>query len=298
MPQITCEATCTSKTKSGQSKCSLGAKYLFPEGVGYRCLTHAKKLTSNPEQYKIGSTGTSNNNSSANTPNTEGNRFGGRDGDDDEDSGAGSPFGHVSSSPALSSSSPASFPGSSDFVMKKIRKSRKNKDGNADIDMKPSVAIEIHEISTGKYEAFSNLYSHPVIFKGITWNSAENAYQGMRFYWSSTDESTNDAITNVLRALVSVSAKNAREIGNLNTRLERADWNQRGNGAFSVGERFLFEILIVKFSSPSLRDLLLSTGRSHITIHSSEKGETSEKLGEILMAVREYLRIEQISNGM
>jgi predicted NAD-dependent protein-ADP-ribosyltransferase YbiA (DUF1768 family) len=296
MPLIQCEATCTSKTKGGPSRCSLGAKYFFPEGVGYRCLTHAKKLTEELVQYKMDSRGNTN----------------------------------QSSSPTMSSS-----PVSSDFSAKRVRKNAKREESENSF-YEPNIPVEIHEISSGKYEAFSNFYICPFEFKGIMWSSAENAYQGMRFYWnadviggtqrnvdviggtqrnvdviggtqrSADDEDAqgvkntkhkNEALMNVIRALMSVPPIKAREIGNRNadnTGLERVDWNTRGVGKFSVGERFMFEILITKFSNPRLQELLLSTGKGNIVIHSTEKEGMREKMGEILMAVREHFRIEQM----
>lgn len=164
--------------------------------------------------------------------------------------------------------------------------------------------IIIHETAGGPYSPLSNLYECSFKLRDIEWRSAENAYQGLRFYWESSNHETTTLLMDLVKKISIIQPLKAREIGDKHSSFERKDWLQKGTDRFSVRDRFMMEILVAKFSSNELIDILLSTGDKKIIIISNTErywsfvqgGSSENRLGEILMIVRNRIKLMSVDN--
>ena len=155
--------------------------------------------------------------------------------------------------------------------------------------MKENNVYEIKEnaitLFKGKDFSFlSNMYSYKVEFEynGLTFNSVESAYQAQK------DPSKADRFSRCKRPDM------AKRMGS-NLKNIRSDWEE-------VKEEIMRELVFIKFSqNERLKERLLNTGDVQL-VEGNTWGDTYwgvcngvglNKLGEILMEVREELRNEK-----
>jgi ribA/ribD-fused uncharacterized protein len=134
----------------------------------------------------------------------------------------------------------------------------------------------------GEYGCFSNFSRHPIRLKGKLWPTSEHYFQAQKFAGTAHEGA-------VLRV---ASPTVAARIGRDRKRPLRTDWE-------SVKDAVMRETVRAKFTQHAdLRDLLLATGDAVIVEHTERDaywgdggdGSGRNRLGEILMAVREELR--------
>jgi ribA/ribD-fused uncharacterized protein len=135
-----------------------------------------------------------------------------------------------------------------------------------------------------EYGEFSNFASYPIKLKGKVWPTSEHYFQAMKF------ESANDQ--NEIRR--SKSPMEAARKGRDRKRKLRRNWE-------SVKDNVMREAVMQKFTQhPDLKEILLSTGTAKLVEHTKNdsywgdggNGSGKNKLGQILMEVREKLREE------
>lgn len=134
----------------------------------------------------------------------------------------------------------------------------------------------------GKYHFLSNFAKHPVRYDGVLWPSSEHAYQAAK----TTDK---DEKTAVQLAMTPGKAKSAGKKVTM-----RPNWDQ-------IKNQVMLEIVRAKFKqNRNIKMKLLATGDAEL-IESNWwgddfwgvfEGNGQNKLGKILMQVREELRIE------
>lgn len=133
----------------------------------------------------------------------------------------------------------------------------------------------------GRYGFLSNFYESPVTYKGLTYGNNEAAFQAQKV--SDKEEQ---------RAFCMMEPLEAKRKGRHVKLREDVDWDT---------EKFIYmyEICKEKFSQKEyLKYLLLSTGDTHLEegntwgdkIWGTVNGEGENRLGKILMKVREELR--------
>lgn len=138
--------------------------------------------------------------------------------------------------------------------------------------------------TSGPYGCFSNFSRHTVRLKGKVWPTSEHYFQAQKFAGTEHEGA-------VLRA---GSPTIAARIGRDRKRPLRRDWE-------SVKDDVMYEVVKAKFSQhPELRQILLATGDAMLVEHTERDsywgdagdGSGKNKLGQILMRVREELRAE------
>lgn len=131
------------------------------------------------------------------------------------------------------------------------------------------------------YFFLSNFYVCPVQIGGFTYRNAEAAFQAQK-----------TEVPGIRREFTRLSPSNAKAKGK-RVKL-RSDWEE-------VKESAMYEVVKAKFEqNPDLRELLLRTGDESLeegnTWGDSEwgtvNGKGENKLGKILMQVRDELRVE------
>ena len=132
----------------------------------------------------------------------------------------------------------------------------------------------------GEYAFLSNFYSAPVTYKGITYLNNEAAFQAQKV---SSDSPFKDMFPKL-------NPSEAKKLGRRVTLIR--DWEK-------VKDQFMYEICTLKFiQNEDLKERLLATGDAKL-IEGNDWGDTywgvcrmigQNKLGEILMRVREELR--------
>lgn len=133
-----------------------------------------------------------------------------------------------------------------------------------------------------EYGSFSNFYAAPFVLDGRRWRTSEHYFQAQKFAGTPREEEIRQATSPAVAARMGRSRRH---------RL-RPDWEK-------VKDAVMREAVLAKFSQhDELRAVLLDTG-SIILIEHTERdsywgdggdGSGRNRLGEILMSVREELR--------
>ena len=136
----------------------------------------------------------------------------------------------------------------------------------------------------GKYYFLSNFSSYPVTYQGIQYKNNEAAFQSMKVLDEKKRKQFENLPPNKAKAL-------GRRVA------LRNDWE-------SVKDRIMYEIVKAKFTdNPELANQLLDTGDAELvegnhwndTYWGVCKGKGLNKLGKILMRVRDELKEERSS---
>lgn len=133
-----------------------------------------------------------------------------------------------------------------------------------------------------EFGEFSNFAGYSIQLQGKTWPTSEHFFQAQKFAGEPDEEEIRWANSPMLAA----------RMGRDRNRPLRRDWE-------SVKVAIMREAVLAKFTQhPELRELLLSTGDARLVEHTSNddywgdggNGTGKNKLGQILMEVREQLR--------
>lgn len=133
--------------------------------------------------------------------------------------------------------------------------------------------------TTDEYGEFSNFAPFPIKLKKKLWPTSEHYFQAMKFQ----DAKDRNEIQKAKTPMEAVRKGRDRK------RKLRRDWE-------SVKEQVMRDAVLAKFSQhPELTELLLSTGDAVIVEHTENDaywgdGKGKNRLGHILMSVREQLR--------
>lgn len=136
---------------------------------------------------------------------------------------------------------------------------------------------------TDPYFEFSNFAPYGVLMNNVWWPTVEHYFQAQKF---------SDAAY-VERIQKAVSPKQAAQLGRSRGVALREDWEE-------VKDSIMLGAVQKKFEThPALRELLLSTGEKRIVENApsdyywgcGSDGSGLNRLGEILMRVREQLRV-------
>jgi ribA/ribD-fused uncharacterized protein len=132
------------------------------------------------------------------------------------------------------------------------------------------------------YGEFSNFSPHPIVLQDKTWPTTEHYFQAQKFTGTEHEETVRLAKSPMIAA----------RMGRDRQKPLRKDWEV-------VKDDIMWEAVLAKFTQhEDLRKLLLSTGDVGLIEHTtydrywgdSGDGSGLNKLGEILMSVRETLR--------
>lgn len=135
------------------------------------------------------------------------------------------------------------------------------------------------------YGEFSNFAPYPIRMKGKTWATSEHYFQAQKFAGTAYEEEIRKA----------KSPMKAAELGRSRKVRIRPDWDR-------VKDNVMFEAVRAKFTQHmELQELLLNTHAAHLIEHTENDdywgdggdGSGKNKLGKILMRLREALRSEQ-----
>jgi ribA/ribD-fused uncharacterized protein len=131
----------------------------------------------------------------------------------------------------------------------------------------------------GKYRFLSNFYENPILYDELWYKNAESAFQSHKIRgWVSR------------RMLFEhLTALEAKKLGRKVTL--RRDWER-------VKDTIMYEVVLAKFQINHLRTMLLETGDEELvegntwgdTYWGVCRGKGKNKLGHILMRVREEIR--------
>ena len=136
---------------------------------------------------------------------------------------------------------------------------------------------------TDAYGEFSNFSKHGIEVDGLWWPTVEHYFQAQKFEDKEYQEKIRTA----------QSPKQAAELGRSRKVAIREDWE-------TVKEEIMFRAVLKKFKThPKLSELLLFTGNQNIVENApgdyywgiGKNGTGLNKLGEILVSVREQLKI-------
>jgi ribA/ribD-fused uncharacterized protein len=139
--------------------------------------------------------------------------------------------------------------------------------------------------ATAAYGCFSNFSAHGIELRGVWWRTTEHYFQAQKFAGTPHEEAIRLAKT----------PKQAAKMGRDRQRPLRADWED-------VKDDIMREAVRQKFRTyPELRQVLLATGNEELIEHapadyywgSGADGSGHNRLGQILMEVRDELRREQ-----
>lgn len=134
------------------------------------------------------------------------------------------------------------------------------------------------------YGCFSNFSTHGFVLDGLYWPTSEHYFQAQKFVGTPHLERIRQVKT----------PKDAARIGRDRTLPLRHDWEQ-------VKDEIMERAVLQKFKTHAdIRDILLSTGEEPLVENSpmdyywgcGKDGSGKNKLGQILMTVREVLRVE------
>lgn len=132
----------------------------------------------------------------------------------------------------------------------------------------------------GKYYFLSNFYAAPVVWDGVSYKNNEAAFQSAKVGREYRQE------------FAELTASEAKKLGRKVPL--RPDWE-------NVKERIMYEVCLAKFSqNEELKEKLLLTGECALEecntwgdkVWGTVNGEGENKLGKILMKIREELRHE------
>ena len=135
------------------------------------------------------------------------------------------------------------------------------------------------------YGEFSNFSPHAVYLKDKQWPTTEHYFQAQKFAGTEHEETVRQAKSPMIAA----------RMGRSRERPLRADWEP-------IKEDVMRTALFAKFTQhPELRALLLATSDAVIVEHTKNDGYWGDggdgngknRLGELLMELREKLRIEE-----
>ncbi|WP_224815351.1 NADAR family protein [Hasllibacter sp. MH4015] len=135
---------------------------------------------------------------------------------------------------------------------------------------------------TDPYAEFSNFAPFGVEMDGVYWRTVEHYFQAMKFH----DAAYRDRIRSASKP------KDAKALGMTRAIPLRSDWEE-------VKDDIMYSAVSCKFRThPGPRDLLLGTGDARIVENAisdyywggGQDGSGLNKLGEILMRVRDELR--------
>jgi N-glycosidase YbiA len=132
------------------------------------------------------------------------------------------------------------------------------------------------------YGCFSNFACSPITLKGKTWPTAEHYFQAQKFAGTEYEEAVRQAKSPMIAARLGRSRKQPL----------RPDWE-------GVKDAVMSEAVLAKFMQHAdLRAVLLGTGDALLVEHTANDsywgdggdGHGKNKLGQILMSVRDELR--------
>jgi N-glycosidase YbiA len=135
------------------------------------------------------------------------------------------------------------------------------------------------------YSCFSNFSPYPIRLKGKLWPTSEHYFQAQKFAGTPHEEEIRQANSPMIAARLGRSRK----------RPLRRDWE-------SVKDTVMREAVLAKFTQHAdVRAILLGTGDAEIVEHTTNDsywgdggdGTGKNKLGQILMSVREELRTQE-----
>lgn len=134
------------------------------------------------------------------------------------------------------------------------------------------------------YGEFSNFSRHAIELDGAIWPTSEHYFQAQKFAGTEFAEEVRTQPTPMLAA----------KMGRRRDLPFRGDWDAVKDDVMRVALRAKFT------QHPELRELLLGTGDSEIVEHTKNDaywadggdGSGRNRLGELLMELREFLRAE------
>ena len=135
-----------------------------------------------------------------------------------------------------------------------------------------------------EFGCFSNFSRHSVWLKGKSWPTSEHYFQAQKFVGTEHEEAVRKAKTPGIAA----------QIGRDRKRPLRRDWEK-------VKDSIMRDAVLDKFSQHAdLKEILLSTADAKLVEHTFNDsywgdggdGSGQNKLGQILMSVREELRTD------
>ncbi|MDY3556307.1 NADAR family protein [Gemmata sp. JC717] len=139
--------------------------------------------------------------------------------------------------------------------------------------------------TTGEYGCFSNFSRHPVFVRGKRWPTSEHFFQAMKFEGTEHEEQVR----------LAKRPMDAANMGRDRKRPLRRDWER-------VKERIMLDALRAKFTQhEELKAVLLGTGNAILVEQTANDsywgdggdGSGKNRLGHLLMRLREELRAEQ-----
>ncbi|AWM37400.1 Swarming motility protein YbiA [Gemmata obscuriglobus] len=137
-----------------------------------------------------------------------------------------------------------------------------------------------------EYGCFSNFSRHPVFLRGKRWPTTEHFFQAMKFEGTEHEEQVR----------LAKRPMDAASMGRDRKRPLRRDWE-------SVKERIMMDGLRAKFTQhEELKAVLLGTGDATLVEQTANDsywgdggdGSGKNRLGYLLMRLREELRAEQV----
>ncbi|HUR55185.1 MAG TPA: NADAR domain-containing protein [Gemmataceae bacterium] len=140
--------------------------------------------------------------------------------------------------------------------------------------------------TSGEYGCFSNFSRHTVFLKGKRWPTTEHYFQAQKFAGTEHEE----AVRMAKRPM------EAAGMGRDRKRPLRRDWE-------SVKDGIMLDAVRAKFTQhDDLKAILLGTGDAKLVEHTANDsywgdggdGSGKNRLGQILMKVRDELRAEQV----
>ena len=144
--------------------------------------------------------------------------------------------------------------------------------------------IHFYSVS-GEYGCFSNFSRHPIYVGGKHWRTSEHYFQAQKFQGTEHEEAVRLCKT----------PRQAAEMGRSRKLPLRRDWE-------SVKDQVMLQAVRAKFSQHAdLKAVLLGTGDAVLVEHTEKDsywgdggdGSGKNRLGQILMQVREGLRAEE-----
>lgn len=148
--------------------------------------------------------------------------------------------------------------------------------------MSESLDVIYFYSTSGEYGCFSNFSRHCVFLKGKSWPTSEHYFQAQKFAGTEHEEAVRQA----------ERPKEAANMGRDRKRPLRPDWER-------VKDQVMHDVVRAKFSQhDDLKAILLGTGVAKLVEHTAKDsywadggdGSGKNRLGEILMQVREELR--------
>lgn len=145
------------------------------------------------------------------------------------------------------------------------------------------MTIYFYAVKDEKYGCFSNFAYYGFELDESWWPTSEHYYQSQKFI--TTDKEWCEKIKQVK------TPKEAANMGRDRTHLLRPDWEE-------VKDEIMYKAVLKKFQThQNIREILLSTGDELIVENSpvdyywgcGADGSGKNKLGQVLMAVREIL---------